>query len=484
MTCIKCKKRPGHLKHPKLALKYCEKCYTTIDFEKNDEVHDRHFRKLVRQTCVACFGLPKKSARAHVVCDNSQCSSAECWKCIEQITPELYKELCEDLHGTSFQCIQCHAQRRPSKRKSHSPKRPERISVLFDDEDDIPKRRKRISVLSDDEDDPKPKPRAKRILMDERSSAFSTEEKVRLSFQEIYNVPFNPFDQPDDPYEPLDFPTMYKGAYQIQGWPKDIPIERVETMKCAKDGLSVPILWNTDQAMPLDFQLMAKVWVKKDGLLQGYLVDYERYVRPDESKDRFDDSDPKSDKTERNSQWRNIVAKFHREGTKMIILDSPQAATTNTVIAIERNGKRIFSKEDLVVPNMDPDFEKYNLPSFQDRATYCHASVGEFIRDVPDDIFRKGCHFAADYCCTVEGNAHVKPFADLTLFFKRQLLPKKNGCLWLTFSLRGKKTVEATKQEVIDFMLATARHYGYKLEWLNPQFYTYQRMIYFYFVSI
>lgn len=467
-TCVRCKTHVGRFPHPQLwhvTLQYCSDCWPLITFEATQEAWDDHLGKVVTNVCVDCYKPNKKSARPALVCDNDSCSSSECWLCVKHSRPELYQLLCQDLTGTRYQCFKCEHQsqsQRSAKRKQPS------LSTLSH----LPTPLARVPVFEKVE-----QPRPKRIAMDSTCQAFPGAPRVLRSCSRSRTHP-----QKRSTYEPINFAQAYQNVYGIQGVDEVLPIERVETFLCRVDGTSKPQLVNTDVTIPEDCELQAKIWFTQNGMLHNRMVEYERYLRPQTARDQFDDYDPKLDKIARNADWRDLLLQHHQQGLKMILLDSPKAMTTNTVSAIERNGKRLFQASDLFVPNLNGHFLEHTLPSFQERATFCHASVGEFIRDVPAEIFPAGAHFAADYCCTIDGNEEVRPLADLTLLFKRQLFPKKHGCLWLTFALRG-QGLEKTKQRLMEFLTPTTRHYGYQLRWANPECYSYGRMSYFYFVS-
>lgn len=474
-ACVRCKSNLGELPHPHLfhaSLQYCSACWTLITFDQTNEAWDDHVGKVVTNVCVDCYKPNKKSARPALVCDNDRCSSSECWLCVKHTRPVLYQSLCQDLTGTRYQCLKCEHQGK--RLRSHETE--EHNSPMV--------KRKKGSVTCSSlstlpypqvwpiKDPAEQKIQPKRIALDDTCQAFVGASRVLRS---RHRSPFSSF-------QPIDFAQVYQGVYHIQGVDEELPIERVETFMCRVDGKEKPILVNTDETIPDEYELQAKIWFTQNGVLKSRMVEYDRYLRPQTARDQFDDHDPKLDKIARNADWRDLLLQHHQPGIKMILLDSPKAMTTNTVSAIERHGKRLFDASDLFVPNLNAHFLEHTLPSFQERATFCHASVGEFIRDIPAEIFPRGAHFAGDYCCTVEGNEEVRPLADLTLLFKRQLFPKKNGCLWLTFALRG-QGLENSKQRLMEFLTPTAQHYGYQLRWMNPQFYSYGRMSYFYFVS-
>ena len=433
VSCIRCHSAEGSNVHPTIpAATYCDDCYEVITFDKDNS-----------DICILCRNV---SAGTKIVeCDEDDCFYGECWSCIKATRPRLYSRLCKNLEDTPFDCSHCVARSTSRKRK-------------------ITLEEPRTSGL-------------KRVILPPCPQPFRPEVTNEHTFA---NTPDNPF---EETFTPLDFAEAYKSAYWITGWTKDIPIERVETMKYFKDGQLPPVPCNTDEPLENDMKLVAKVWVKKDGMLHSYLVDYDRYQRPDCSIDQFDDSDVDLDKFARNSEWRDHISKYHIDGTAMIILDSPKAMTTNFIASIEREGQRIFTAQDLIVPNTSAKFLDDALPSFSSRASYCHASIGEFLRDLPDHFFKNGCHLAMDYCCTANGNSNIKPLADITLAFKRQILRKINGCLWLTVSFRG-FDLQTTKKRLLDYVMNASKFYGYTLEWLNPVHFRYNRhMLYFFFVS-
>lgn len=205
-------------------------------------------------------------------------------------------------------------------------------------------------------------------------------------------------------------------------------------------------------------------------------VEENDYVRPCASLDKYSSSDITTEKLKRNLEFLDLLRAYHQPQSdhEIVLLDSPSIVTTNFLVASE-----LFSSDQIHVPNLQEDFNSNAPKSFTKKATSYHSSIYEFLRDLPSDD-QVQYHFGGDYCCTFEGNQWIKPKSDLLLLFSRSLFPRRNGVMWLTFSMRRKNT---ETQEVVNYVHEVSRRFGYTLTWLNREKCVYSNMMYFFFVS-
>ena len=192
---------------------------------------------------------------------------------------------------------------------------------------------------------------------------------------------------------------------------------------------------------------------------QEYIVDYDDYKRVTFSPDEYhEDLSKQIEKKRRNMEWIDLLLKYYHKGRQIVYLDSEVALTTSLIHAM-----KLFKASELHVPNPNDKFLQQAPADFASMATHYDASVYEWMRDV-EDGGKDEYNFGLDYCCTFDGNNQVKPKADLTMLFRKRLLAKKDGLIWLTVSNRKKgNTIEKTIQQVFDFVYATSAHYGYNI---------------------
>lgn len=268
----------------------------------------------------------------------------------------------------------------------------------------------------------------------------------------------------------------YQSAYFIRSRP-DLPIVKVETLLQDANG-KLHVCHDEDKT-PKNMQRILQVHVHTK-TQSSILVTEDEYVRPCVPLDKYKTSDTSTDKLQRNYEFVNFIKQYHNPASthEVVVLDSPSIVTTNFLIA-----SQLFKSHQIHVPNLHPRFRQLAPKSFDRKATHYHSSLYEWLRDLPDDGIQY--HFGGDYCCTFEGNQTVKPKADITLLFARRLFPRRGGVMWLTFSMRRKDCEKSSLvTQVIDFVQQVSSDYGYELQWLNPEKYSYNTMVYFFLVSL
>jgi hypothetical protein len=207
--------------------------------------------------------------------------------------------------------------------------------------------------------------------------------------------------------------------------------------------------------------------------------DYQR-VRCSPDAYRNDQSEASDHKLKRNFTFGSLLLKYFRHGRRVMVLDNPEALTTKFLISTGLFGKDAAKR--IHVPNLNANFEKEAGISFARRASFHHCSLFEFIRDTSLSL-ADGWDVAADLCCGFNGNQWVIPKADIDLLFRRKVLARHHGVLWLTFSCRGSGlSAEQLQLDVPAFVQERAREFGYqiKLEEMG----SYCAMVYFFFVTI
>jgi len=217
-----------------------------------------------------------------------------------------------------------------------------------------------------------------------------------------------------------------------------------------------------------------------------HLVEYEDYHRVTSSSDIFDMKEhckESPDKYARNMDYCLFLDKYPRSKRELILLDSPACLTTKYV-----NSLQMFTKDQIHVPNLDKCFlEKARIecPQFEKMATFYHSSVYEFVLQL-EETCNVTFDFVLDYCCSIMGNANMKPQADIDLIFRNQWFPKFNGVMWLTFSPRFKdSSLSSLLTSVPEFVFHKGQQHGYNMKLLKSG--TYQGtspMAFFYFVSV
>jgi hypothetical protein len=260
-----------------------------------------------------------------------------------------------------------------------------------------------------------------------------------------------------DPFE------AYKDHFIVPSWKQygSIPIHKVSMIFVnEKKGIEEPCL-DEDAPVPRGMKRVWKIFARDSNKkVKPWLVDLDDYQRLTCASDAYVESlSDKDGKGMRNLEFVHLLATYPRMGREIVVLDSPAALTTNVLHTV----RQCFGFQKIHVPNLDARFLEHASPDFSTKATFYHASVYEWMRDLDEDD-DVTYDFALDYCCTFYVSGAQNPKADLTLMFQKGLLAKHNGCLWMTFSTRSPgNSIDKTKKEVPEWMHATAQHFGYTL---------------------
>lgn len=210
--------------------------------------------------------------------------------------------------------------------------------------------------------------------------------------------------------------------------------------------------------------------VKAKGDPQWYLVDgsdIQWIVSPEAKSGAYKATTICMDKIVRNARWVQLCDNIgNRDG---IVLDASEGVTTT--MSLESG---LFRK--LIVPNFTPKFAE-DFKVKDDRVRVYPGALYELL--IGEDHVGKSYDFALDYCCTLYGSNHaVLPRVDLTLIFSRQLLRKRNGVLWLTFSMRG-NSVDRTVADTISLIKELSDQHQYTTKGVDCGYYG--QMVYFLF---
>lgn len=153
-----------------------------------------------------------------------------------------------------------------------------------------------------------------------------------------------------------------------------------------------------------------------------------------------------------------LMRRLPRERREVVLLDGYNLRTSTH---LSRAG---LKRKQLHVPNPDPHFPERAGPRAQRLATVTPETLVDWVdrQDTEHEDSVATFDVLADYCCTWEGNDNVSPSLDLHAIFRKTLLAKRNGILWLTFSARTKKS-EAVKAKVNRWLQEEALHFDYTL---------------------
>ena len=258
----------------------------------------------------------------------------------------------------------------------------------------------------------------------------------------------------------MEFGQHVAALYPIRGW-KGTPI--LSTFRpdgYAEDEKEVE--WIDD-----DFQL--QVNMVKDKECKKVCIANESYKKK-ESGD--DDTDVNDDKWENEKNRVNKVvcllkSMLRRKRQEVVVLDHYKMRTS-TLLAKELGLKRT----QIHVPNPDPDFTTKIGSRLAKIATVTHETLFEWInrQDTEDEDLVAAFDVLADYCCTWEGNGQCEPSVDLHAMFRKTLLAKTNGVLWLTFSTRASSASEVANK-VKRWVAEEALHFDYALNLAYEQAY-------------
>jgi len=175
-----------------------------------------------------------------------------------------------------------------------------------------------------------------------------------------------------------------------------------------------------------------------------------------------------ADKRRANRMFASLIQQFRRDGDMVMVLDSPEGQTVNML-------RTIVPADCLYVANPDTRI----AADLFAHAQWHGATALEFIRDYP---VNRPTHYWLDYCCTFDGCASkTVPKLDIRAIFCRGDLPRYDGVICLTFSLRCYQE-EALSLQVQRFLRQTARQYGYKITMVASVFF-YKRIAFFRFLT-
>lgn len=176
-------------------------------------------------------------------------------------------------------------------------------------------------------------------------------------------------------------------------------------------------------------------------------------------------------KIKANYAFSDLLSKYFLSGQRVLVLDT-HAQLTCSMVSLALSGR----EHEIIVPQ--PDLDEHPVSPVPG-SEWLNVSALECIRDYD---MQKLCHLWLDYCCTVNGNqTFVRPKVDIELIFFQGMLPKKNGVLACTFSLRG-CNLQDTMDELMGLMQSTGSKHGYKMS--VHDIIPYQNMLYVSFVSV
>jgi len=159
-----------------------------------------------------------------------------------------------------------------------------------------------------------------------------------------------------------------------------------------------------------------------------------------------------------------LISKYRRERQEIVILDHYDLRTTSWLASVN------FKPEQLHVPNPDPAFLEHADREKIGLATVTCETLFDWMnrQDTEDEKLVGLFDVLADYCCTWEGRKKGKnrcrPSLDIYNMFRKTLLAKSDGVLWLTFSTRGTSSKEVVSS-VTQWINKVALRFDYTL-WL------------------
>jgi len=150
-----------------------------------------------------------------------------------------------------------------------------------------------------------------------------------------------------------------------------------------------------------------------------------------------------------------LMKRFPRERREVVVLDHYDLRTSTLVAS--RLG---LEPECIHVPN--PNKNMCELHAESTVATVTSTSLIRWIaqQDTEEQDTVSSFDVLADYCCTLEGSDQCSPTVDLNLMFRKTLLAKRNGVLWITFSCRGQSPVEV-RDRFHAWVRSTATNFDY-----------------------
>jgi hypothetical protein len=224
-----------------------------------------------------------------------------------------------------------------------------------------------------------------------------------------------------------EFATAVGLLTKIQGW--HVPILRV----------SLPDAENDCEV----------TWFDSDGSMKVNTVHRSEVRPPMIANDYTRSKVEKGEKQVINQVLRVLLCRL-RGIRRAIVLDHSSLNTSHMLAGLD------FTPADIHVPNPDLNItSSVGVITQQTLFQYLNA----FDPDTSDQF-----HCLFDYCCTFEGGPLCQPTLDLHEMFRKTVLPRQLGVLWLTFSTRGTPGGgEAVAQTVESWLQAEALHFAYTL---------------------
>jgi hypothetical protein len=209
--------------------------------------------------------------------------------------------------------------------------------------------------------------------------------------------------------------------------------------------------------------------VKAFGDDKWYLVEESeiQWITSPEAKYMTYDSDSVTmEKIVMNTRWIQLCDNIgNRHG---LVLDSIQGLTCTVSLA-----STLFST--IVVPNFTPGF----MDVFAVKDARVNVYPGALYEYLVGESHEATYDVCMDYCCTLYGSEQaVQPRVDLSVLFRKQLLRKKDGVLWLTFSTRSAgNSIARTRTDTIAFVQELSDKYAYRTNLIETG--SYGQMCYF-----
>ena len=164
-----------------------------------------------------------------------------------------------------------------------------------------------------------------------------------------------------------------------------------------------------------------------------------------------------------------LKTEFPRKRQEVVLLDHYSMRTTRTMARCGLKPAQIH------VPNPDPDFVKKAGLYASKQATVTCETLFEWAnrQDTEDEELVGAFDVLADFCCSWEGNPQCRPTLDLHTIFRKTLLAKSDGILWVTFSLPlfAKGSTADVGKKVKAWLQQEALHFDYCLNFVCERSY-------------
>ena len=190
-------------------------------------------------------------------------------------------------------------------------------------------------------------------------------------------------------------------------------------------GWDVPILEVSYPDVDNDCQV---TWLDNENSIRVNTISKTELFQPTITSDYQKKNDDTFEKQHINKVLGKLMKSLnHGTGSKAIVLDHFSLKTSRML------SKLGLARDNIHVPNLDPAFNEItqNVAIVSQQTLFAYLNAF----DVEKDSGKFNCFL--DYCCTFEGNAMCQPTLDLHEIFRKSVLPRQRGVLWLTFSTRG-----------------------------------------------